>query len=107
MKQKAISHTQRLQDWYLKACDGDWEHQYGISISSLDNPGWFLKVELKGTYLEEILFQEVKIQRDQEDNWLTCRLENGSFCGYGGPSNLEEILVIFLDWADERADQLK
>jgi hypothetical protein len=29
----------RLQDWYVSQCDGGWEHTYGISIDTLDNPG--------------------------------------------------------------------
>ncbi|TMB85990.1 MAG: hypothetical protein E6J45_14585 [Chloroflexi bacterium] len=28
-----------LQHWYLSRCDGEWEHQRGITIESLDNPG--------------------------------------------------------------------
>lgn len=36
-----------LQDWYCSQCNGDWEHGYGVSIETLDNPGWSLKIELK------------------------------------------------------------
>jgi hypothetical protein len=28
-----------LQGWYATQCDGDWEHEYGVSIETLDNPG--------------------------------------------------------------------
>lgn len=29
-----------LQKWYKSQCDGDWEHEYGIKIETVDNPGW-------------------------------------------------------------------
>ena len=35
---------QALQQWYLAQCDGDWEHGYGVSITTLDNPGWSLDI---------------------------------------------------------------
>lgn len=58
----------RLQDWYASQCNGDWEHTYGISLSTLDNPGWSLKVDLTNTYLSDRRFDEVNIQgSDQND----------------------------------------
>ena len=27
-----------LQSWYQSQCDGDWEHEFGIRIETLDNP---------------------------------------------------------------------
>ena len=47
---------QSLQDWYLAQCNGDWEHTYGVSIGTLDNPGWTLDVE---QLLAEILFESL------------------------------------------------
>ncbi|WP_203237204.1 Imm53 family immunity protein [Streptomyces gilvosporeus] len=29
-----------LTAWYTSQCDGGWEHEYGIRIETLDNPGW-------------------------------------------------------------------
>jgi hypothetical protein len=28
-----------LQEWYAGRCNGDWEHSFGVSTDSLDNPG--------------------------------------------------------------------
>jgi hypothetical protein len=33
-----------LQDWYAAHCNGEWEHQHGVVIESLDNPGWWVKI---------------------------------------------------------------
>ncbi len=43
-----------LQRWYLGQCDGEWEHGYGVSIDTIDNPGWRLRVELADTALQEM-----------------------------------------------------
>lgn len=26
-----------LQSWYVGRCDGEWEHEFGVSIGALDN----------------------------------------------------------------------
>jgi hypothetical protein len=48
---------QWIQQWYKEQCDGDWEHSYGITIESLDNPGWLVKVDLENTKLEDETLQ--------------------------------------------------
>lgn len=40
----------RLERWYAAQCNGDWEHTYGITIETLDNPGWTFKWSL-GTHI--------------------------------------------------------
>ncbi|WDZ59746.1 Imm53 family immunity protein [Paenibacillus polymyxa] len=41
-----------LQEWYYLHCDEDWEHEERIKITTLDNPGWHIKINLKETELE-------------------------------------------------------
>jgi Immunity protein 53 len=55
-----MNALQRLQDWYSAQCDGDWEHQQGVRIESLDNPGWALDIDLADTALADKPFTEVK-----------------------------------------------
>ena len=90
----------RLQDWYLAMTNGDWEHTYGIDIGNIDNPGWTFKVELVDTPLYEVAFEKFVVQREAKDNWLHCEVKDGNFKGAGGPLNLEELMVVFLDWAE-------
>lgn len=45
-----------LQTWYASQCDGGSEHAFGITIETLDNPGWTLKVQLTDTKLEGATF---------------------------------------------------
>ena len=88
----------RLQDWYVANCDGDWENQYGITIESLDNPGWRMTIDLHGTALEGREFDGVEIMRNLHD-WLDCHVQDKKFVAGCGPRNLHELLTTFLDWA--------
>jgi hypothetical protein len=109
---QTMSALQRLQAWYLSQCNDDWEHGYGVKIDTLDNPGWSLTVDLDGTSLEERKFSEIAYGIGKEavagsGEWLHCRLEEKKFKAYGGPRKLEEMLEIFLRWAEEPNQSLE
>ena len=88
-----------LELWYLKECNDDWEHKYGINIFTLANPGWAVDICLKETYLEDENFPLIETERSKDD-WVHCKVENNIFKGRGGPENLEEMLLIFKRWAE-------
>lgn len=88
----------RLQDWYSAECNGDWEHQYGVRIETLDNPGWSLEIDLWETSLAEQPFRPVSLERSDVD-WVHCKVEKAVFKARGGARNLREMLQIFLAWA--------
>jgi hypothetical protein len=97
-----------LQKWYFSQCNEDWEHTYGIEIGNLDNPGWFVKIDLQDTELEESSFATYEYGTGEEgitsgNEWLICKVESKKFIGYGGPFKLEEIINVFLSWANENA----
>ena len=92
-----MNNLQWLQKFYLSNCNGDWEHGYGIKIDTLDNPGWAVYIHLEDTKLENLQFDSVNIERN-EDNWIVCKVENNIFSSFGGPENLDEILDIFRKW---------
>jgi hypothetical protein len=98
-----MSTSARLQEWYRSHCDGDWEHAWGVRIKTLDNPGWLVQINLERTRCEDRPFPEVKADRSDTD-WIHCRVdrdvEGGMFEGFGGASNLDEILSVFLNWAE-------
>jgi hypothetical protein len=93
-----MSITQELAAWYHQQCDGDWEHIYGITIETLDNPGWRVKIDLVDTELADQPFQIVE-RLEPELTWLRCWVADQTFHAAGGPEQLEEMLSIFLDWA--------
>lgn len=92
-----------LQAWYRSNCNGDWEHEFGIKIENIDNPGWTVSIPLADTSLELKPFAPLDIRRDA-DNWLLCRVEDKVFRGDGGSGNLTEIIRAFVHWID-RATQ--
>ena len=96
------STLQRLSDWYAARCDGDWEHGSGISISSIDNPGFAVDIDLRGTPLESVGYEEKKDQFESEDSWMICRRTKERFEGRGSPSRLEDIVCEFLTWAERK-----
>ncbi len=96
----------RLQTWYLAQCNGEWEHDCGITIQSCDNPGWWVKINLAGTALEKKAFIEIAESVDDQrfalgSHWLSCYTENGIWHGAGDETKLERILEAFLVWAED------
>ena len=92
-----VNAINKLQDWYSERCDGNWEHAHGISIETLDNPGWCVRIDLKDTEWADVLFEEINLQKAPSD-WVRCVKEGCQFKGDGDPSKLEFILDRFLTY---------
>jgi hypothetical protein len=88
-----------LQNWYATQCDGDWEHQDGIEIITLDNPGWRVAISLRDTRLADVVFEPIEENYANEAEWLRCWVDERKFHAAGGALMLSRILRIFLDWA--------
>ncbi|GAA3919320.1 hypothetical protein GCM10023084_81910 [Streptomyces lacrimifluminis] len=58
-----------LQNWYVQQCNGDWEHEWGVKIAMLDNPGWTVSIDLEETGLEEREYPRQEINRSPQD-WV-------------------------------------
>ena len=93
---------ERLQRWYLAQCDGEWEHQGGVEIGTLDNPGWSLEIRLSGTPLADCPFELVS-RLEHPSEWLLCKRTATQFEGRGGPLMLSELIAVFLHWAESPA----
>ena len=89
----------RLQQWYESYCDVDWEHGFGIRITTLDNPGWSMTINLEGTDLENQPFSSIE-DIEPERDWICCWVTENTFHGVGGPQKLESMIELFLNWAD-------
>jgi hypothetical protein len=77
-----VNNIQKLQQWYRKQCDGSWEHQYGVSIDTLDNPGWTVAIDLVDTDLQSMQLPLI-VEERHEDDWLQCKIDDGKFIGVG------------------------
>ena len=99
-----MSSLRALEAWYASRCDGDWEHSFGVTIETLDNPGWAVRIDLAETPLAGRPFDQVRIERSADD-WLRCSVDADVFEGRGGPGNLNQILDVFAQWAKAEAER--
>ena len=92
-----------LQEWYLQHCNGVWEHSCGVTIQSLDNPGWRIVIDLKETELAGKDFESFFVKHSFEDrsetDWIHFKVKDQKFEMGCGPKNLEEALQIFRAFA--------
>ena len=87
----------RIQNWYKLNCNGDWEHSYGFSIATLDNPGWAIRIDLSETPLEGLDFQKVFQNIEYEHDWFHIKTTQKVLEIACGPENLKQVFNIFLD----------
>lgn len=89
----------KLCAWYQNQCVNDWHEDHQIRIGTLDNPGWSLKIDLEGTALHKKSFEEINIERSNE-NWIVARKADATFEAFGDPKALDAMIKIFLDWVE-------
>jgi hypothetical protein len=89
-----------LQGWYASHADGDWEHSHGVSIGTLDNPGWSVEIDLADTELAGLRFDRREAHRS-EDDWLVAWAEGHKWHLACGPLNLAEGLHQFRVWSGD------
>ncbi len=94
MKNKSIIFD--LQDWYLSKCDGQWEHEYGIELSTLDNPGWTLSIDLRADEKLNSIKKSFYQSETNEDDWIAVNVDDRFVKIACGPQNLADSLKIFL-----------
>ena len=112
-----MNEIDRLQKWYQSQCNGDWEQQHGISITSCDNPGWWVKIDIENTPLESKSFSPLERNVSSEQmsriakgiepdmcnrgsDWMLCEVKDKIFDGAGDTGKLQTILEAFLIWAE-------
>jgi hypothetical protein len=94
-----MSLLSELEGWYSENCDGDWEHQSGIKLTTLDNPGWYLEIDLDGTRLEKKPFVEFRQNYGEAHDWIRCWVDDKVFRGACGTGQLEVMISKFVEWA--------
>ena len=89
-----------LIDWYMAQCDGLWEHQHhGFKVSTLDNPGVRLRIDLNETGMEKIDFARLEHRIDSETEWIACeKTSDNYFDGCCHPRMFDRLVMIFLEW---------
>jgi hypothetical protein len=89
-----------LQEWFAGSCDGEWEQQWGVSLTSTPDPGWFLSIPLFETGLEDKPFPRIEHNTKKTDaNWWICQLGEGHFLAACGTRDLASVVDVFKSWA--------
>ena len=101
-----------LQEWYFAQCgdentvvetvtDEPYQWAHGITIETLDNPGWAIKIDLANTSLQSKYFSKVEVDNDEPEDgndWYICYVEDEVFHAYCGPTHLTTVIRIFKEW---------
>jgi hypothetical protein len=103
-KWEKVQMIGQLEAWYLRQCDGDWEHSFGISIETMDNPGWSVTIDLDETSAEGLALEERSPDdrgSEQDDSarfgWYEIWIEEGRrFRAHCAPDRLEFVITRFL-----------
>lgn len=92
-----------LIEWYKSQCNGDWEHLYGITIESLDNPGWSVSIDLVETNysLGDLPW---KYYTANESDWYGYKVEGNVYKASGDSDKLEYLLEIFKNLVENGDD---
>ncbi len=96
----ATNSLDSLGEWYATQCNGEWEHGYGIRIDTLDNPGWYVVIELTGTALERLRLEKRAVEKSEQD-WFRIEVKDKKFLGVGDPWKLGYIIEEFLRIVDK------
>lgn len=128
-----MKNIQKLES-YLKAHSADQKSSHGISIVSTDNPGWWVKIDVRNTPFEHKQFTSVRrgvfvgpagvesgisaesltrttlsdgtVYMTHKNDWIDCEVIEGVFNGAGDSGKLDEIIGIFFAWTEnERISQ--
>ncbi|MEV0951836.1 immunity 53 family protein [Promicromonospora sp. NPDC050249] len=92
-----MSELKALQEWYAQMSDGDWEHEFGISIETLDNPGWVVSIDLEGTPLDG---HECDLDAEFADGeWIRMTSDGKKFKIACGPRSLDRAIRAFARFA--------
>jgi hypothetical protein len=94
-----------LSDWYSSNCDDYWEHDYGVKIETLDNPGWSIEIDIEGT---DVVVKNQSFKSPEYNSttdWYCYKVENGRYEASGDPSKLELLICTFKDLVENSAEE--
>lgn len=85
----------QICDWYTSQCNGQWEHEAGIKMETIDNPGWSVETDLENTSLEGAVLEMQQVE-ESDQTWHFAEIRDNKFHGACDPCSLEFVLGIFL-----------
>ena len=64
-----------IQDWFKSNCDGDWEKTEVIQITTLDNPGREVEIDISKTSIANLEIKWILNEINRQD-WYGVKVEN-------------------------------
>ena len=89
-----------IQDWFKGNCDGDWEHTDGIQITTLENPGWDVEIDISNTSIAKIEIPWILNENSKQD-WYGVKIENEKFNASGDAGKLKFLLGLFKEMIEK------
>jgi hypothetical protein len=88
-----------IQEWYINQCDGDWEHECGVRINTIDNPGWSIKIDIANINCNyEISW---RLFENSENDWFGYKIVDSYFDAAGDSAKLEFLLQMFKNFIEQ------
>ncbi len=91
---------QWIQHWFKENCDGDWEQGEGIQITTLDNPGWEVEIDISNTSIANINIEWILNEKSAQD-WYGVKIESQKFTASGDSGKLKFLLELFKEMIEK------
>ncbi|WP_370947156.1 Imm53 family immunity protein [Amycolatopsis sp. cg5] len=83
-----------VQDWYAAHCDGEWEHEFGMTINTLDNPGWIIEIDIAHTGADGRRLTKA-LTEPGPGQWIWSWCDGRKFGAACDPASLEDAFARF------------
>lgn len=98
-----MTNLEWLENWFSEVCDGSWEHDNGIIIETIDNPGWRVEISLEDTPWEKLSCPDRTIDCG-EDNWVHIIKKQGRIVAASSCLNLDLVIGIIREWIEDNKE---
>lgn len=89
-----------IQNWFKDNCDGDWEKDEVIQITTLDTPGWEVEIDISKTSIANLEIKWILNEINRQD-WYGVKVENSKFLAAGDAGKLIFLLDLFKQMIDK------
>lgn len=93
-----------IQDWFKENCDGDWEHGEVIQITTIDNPGWEVEIDISNTSIASMELDWILNETSKQD-WYGVKIADQKFTAAGDIGKLKFLLGLFKEMIDKIENQ--
>lgn len=89
-----------IQDWFKSQCDGEWEKDEVIQITTLAAPGWEVEIDISKTSIANLEIKWILNEINRQD-WYGVKVENQKFFAAGDTGKLIFLLDLFKQMIDK------